>query len=145
MSTLVALLIVVPLLVSVVLLVVADSRARNALVVGACTIVAGLSVVTAGIWLAEGAPLFFGPPLDVDPVGPILAAELLVAAIVVVISVQHRRRLANDKIAQGARRGRHEIPHAVHVDDGAAVIDRFDHPFELRDQSAASTRLAVAR
>ncbi len=94
MTTLVALLIAVPLLVSGVLLVVADSRARNAIVVGACAVVAGLSIVTAATWLGAGTPVFFGLPLDVDPVGPILAAELLIAAIVVVISIQHRRWLA---------------------------------------------------
>ena len=46
---------------------------------------------------------------------------------------QHGRSLANDKITQGARRGRQEIADTVHVDDGPVGSDQVEDAGELGD------------
>ena len=93
MSLLVAFLVVFPLLVGALLLFVRDGTIRNALVVGACALIALASVVTA-ITFGNGSLVFFGLPGGLEPGLAIVAAEAAIALVVIVISVQYGRRLA---------------------------------------------------
>src|SRR5262249_58844417 len=58
---------------------------------------------------------------------------------------QHGHLIADRELAQRARRRGNQIADAADIDDGAVEIDGVDHAFQLGDQRAASTFLAVAR
>jgi ech hydrogenase subunit A len=93
MSELVVLLIVLPLMAAAALFVITDTRARNAMVLAACALVAALAVLTA-IVFGNGEAVFFGLPGGFDPTLAVFAAELVIGAAIVVIAVQNRRWLA---------------------------------------------------
>ena len=93
MSLLVAFLVVFPLLVGGILLFINDGRIRNALVVGACAVIALASVVTV-VTFGNGSLVFFGLPGGIEPGIAIVAAEAAIALVVIVISLQYGRRLA---------------------------------------------------
>ncbi len=93
MSVLLSFLVVFPLLVAVLLVFVTRGPVRNALVVGACALIAVASVATA-IAFGNGAAVFFGLPGGVEPGAAIVAAEAATALVVIVISLQHGRRMA---------------------------------------------------
>lgn len=93
MSQLAAFLVAFPLVVGALLLVLDRPAIRNWLVLGACAIIAIASVVTV-IASGLGEPVFFGLPLDVDPGPAILVAEVGIAAVLIVVSLQNGRRLA---------------------------------------------------
>jgi ech hydrogenase subunit A len=92
MSSLVAFLVVFPLLVGAVLLVVGDSRLRNAIVLTACAVVAVASVVTVVVF-GNGEAVFFGLPGGLETGFAAFFAEIAISAIVIVISIQNRRWL----------------------------------------------------
>lgn len=93
MSELVTLLIGVPLAVGAVLLLVAESRRRDAIVLAACAVVATLAIATA-VRFGNGDAVFFGLPGGIDPTVAVFGLELLVGVLVIVIAIQHRRWLA---------------------------------------------------
>src|SRR5512143_3346666 len=93
MSNLVAFLVVFPLLVGVVLAFVTRGKVRNGLVVGAGAVIALASVATA-IAFGNGSAVFFGLPGDLEPGLAVVAAEAVIALFVIVVSLQHGRRLA---------------------------------------------------
>ena len=66
MSELIVFLIAFPVVVSGVLLVVTKGNIRNALVVGACVVVAAASLITV-FTFGNGNALFFGLPGGVTP------------------------------------------------------------------------------
>lgn len=93
MSELVAFLVVFPLLVSLPLAFITRGPVRNALVVGACAVIAVAAIATA-ITFGNGAPVFFGLPGGLEPGLAIIVAEAAIALVVIAISFQHGRRLA---------------------------------------------------
>ena len=93
MSNLVAFLVVFPLLIGAPLAFVTRGKVRNALVVAGGAVIALASIVTA-IEFGNGPAVFFGLPGDVEPGLAVVAAEAAIALFVIVVSLQHGRRLA---------------------------------------------------
>jgi ech hydrogenase subunit A len=93
LSWLIAFLVVVPLLVGVILAFVKTGTTRNSLVVAASVLIAAGSIATALVF-GNGSIVFFGPPGDLEPGPALLAAEGVIAFVVVAISLQQGRRLA---------------------------------------------------
>jgi ech hydrogenase subunit A len=93
MSSLIAFLVVFPLVVGGLLLGVRNGKLRNVIVVLAGLVVAGASVVTA-VTFGNGNAIFFGLPNGLTLGQGLLAAEIAIGLFVVVVSIQHRRILA---------------------------------------------------
>ncbi|MBI3749732.1 MAG: NADH-quinone oxidoreductase subunit L [Chloroflexi bacterium] len=93
MSNLVSFLVVFPLLVGVPLAFVTRGKVRNALVVAGGAVIALASLATA-IAFGNGSAVFFGLPGDLEPGLAVVAAEAAIALVVIVVSLQHGRRLA---------------------------------------------------
>ncbi len=93
MSEVIVFLVGFPLLVSGLLLVISESRLRNALVVGACAVVAAASILTV-VTFGNGDLRFFGLPGGIEPGNLVILAEIAIAAFVIVVGLQYRRVLA---------------------------------------------------
>ena len=93
MSELIVFLIAFPVVVSGVLLVVTQGNLRNAIVVGACVVVAAASMLTV-FTFGNGDALFFGLPGGVTPGHLVLVMDAAIAVFIVVVSLQNGRRLA---------------------------------------------------
>jgi ech hydrogenase subunit A len=65
-------------------------RARDALVVCASVVIGVASVATV-VHFANGPQAFFGLPLELELGRPLFAAELAIAALLIVLSLRHRR------------------------------------------------------
>jgi ech hydrogenase subunit A len=92
MSSLVWFLMAFPLLVAAVLFAVEKSKVRDAIVVGACAIVAAASVATA-FRFADGATVFFGLPGGRLPGHAPLVIEAVITLVILAASAKHRRLL----------------------------------------------------
>ena len=93
MSSLIVFLVVFPLAVGALLLAIRNGKLRNVIVVIAGVVPAAASVATA-VTFGNGNAIFFGLPSGWSLGQSLLAAEIAIAAFVVVISIQHRRILA---------------------------------------------------
>ena len=93
MSELIVFLIAFPVVVSGVLLVVTQGNLRNAIVIGACVVVAAASMLTV-FTFGNGDALFFGLPGGVTPGHLVLVMDAAIAVFIVVVSLQNGRRLA---------------------------------------------------
>ena len=93
MSSLFAVLVALPLFVGAILLLVARSTLRNAIVVAGAAAIAVLSVAAA-VTFGNADSVFFGLPGDMAPGEALLAIEVALTVFVVAISVRYRRFLA---------------------------------------------------
>jgi ech hydrogenase subunit A len=93
MSSLIVFLVAFPLVVGAVLLGIRNGTLRNVIVVLAGLIVAGASIVTAATF-GNGNALFFGLPNGLTLGQGLLVVETLIAAFVLIVSIQNRRVLA---------------------------------------------------
>jgi len=93
MSNLVVFLVAFPLAVGALLLAIRNGKLRNIVVAAAGIVVAAASIVTAATF-GNGDAIFFGLPNGITLGQSLLAAEIAIAALIVVISIANRRILA---------------------------------------------------
>jgi ech hydrogenase subunit A len=93
LPSLVAALVALPALVGALLILVTGTSIRNALVVAGGVAIGVLSVATVVAFGNTGS-VFFGLPGGFGPGQTLIAAEIVLTAFVVVISLMHRRFLA---------------------------------------------------
>jgi ech hydrogenase subunit A len=93
LSELVVFLVAFPLLISATLLLTANERLRNGVVLGASGVIVVGVVVTAWAF-GNGEARFFGLPWQLETGPWVLGFEALIAGTVIVISIQNRRVLA---------------------------------------------------
>ena len=88
MSELIVFLVAFPLIVSGVLLLVTRGSVRNAIVVVACTIVAGAASLITAVTFGNGGAVFFGLPGGLSPGYAVVAMEAAIALFVVIVGIR---------------------------------------------------------